>query len=141
MVAGATVLMLFGSVLLLAARHNPQALAAGAGGLVIGAGLGVVALRLTRFESNADALFFTSNSYLNAVLVLAVIGRLVYRFAVVGAAGPSSSGPARFQVHPITLFLLTLLIGYAASYMTGLLRTARKYGRELLVAGAPSARG
>jgi hypothetical protein len=140
MLVSVAVLVAVGSALLLAARHTPHALAAGAGGLAVGAVLGVVGLRLTRFESNPEALFFMSNGYLNAVLVLVVIGRLAYRFAVIGAAGQSSAGP-RFQIHPITLFLLTLLIGYAASYMTGLLRTARKLGSGLLVAGAPSGGG
>jgi uncharacterized membrane protein len=128
MVVSIAAMVVVGTGVLLAVRHDPNALASSAGGLAIGAGLAVVGLRLTRFESSPEGLFFTPNKYLGAVLIAAVISRLSYRFAVVGAR-QNSTALAAFQNNSITLFLITVLIGYTAAYLIGLLRTVRKHDR------------
>ena len=50
------------------------------GGLLLGALLGFVGLRLTRFETTDEGHFYTPNTQIGIVLSLLFIGRLAYRF-------------------------------------------------------------
>lgn len=106
-------------------HSSPMAMAGGAG-LVIGAALAYVGLRLTRFEKLADGIHYTPNSYIGAGLTALLLGRLVYRFQVIypamQAAQQGAAPPlAAFQRSPMTLLIFALLVGYYIAYYTGLL--------------------
>lgn len=58
----------------------PQALAAAAAGVVVGAAIGMLGLALTRWEWTPGALFYTPNRWLVLAVTVAVAGRLLYGF-------------------------------------------------------------
>jgi len=89
------------------------------GGLLLGALLGFVGLRLTRFETTDEGHFYTPNTQIGVALSLLFIGRMAYRFWAVRnvAAAPNSSPP--FQ-SPLTFFIFGLIAGYYIVYYIGL---------------------
>lgn len=102
---------------------NPR-LAAGLGiGLVGGVVLGIVALRLTRFEIDGKNDCYFPNLWIGLGLTALFIGRLLYRFMEIwpeishGATG----GTRQWQRSPLTLAILGLLLGYYIAYYVGLL--------------------
>lgn len=130
------ILTLVGGGFLFAAAAGPAsaAMEAGLGGLVLGAVLGFVGLRLTRFESTPEGFFYTPNVYIGVGLSALFIGRLIYRFLVVGqvtaasaaAAGQPGANPlAVITANPLTLAIFTLLVGYYVTYYAGVLLRAR----------------
>jgi hypothetical protein len=111
-------------------------LAAGAvGGAMIGAALGVLGLRLTRFEITPDGQeFYIPNSYIGAGLTAILAARLVYRFVSMDPMMAASAQQAPLDplnaVHgsPLTLGIVTLLLGYYLAYFVGILREGKKHG-------------
>lgn len=117
-----------------AATHASAAVEAGLGGLILGSVLGFVGLRLTRFESTPEGFFYTPNLYIGVGLSALFIGRLIYRFIVVGqvaaapatAAGQPGADPfAAITANPLTLAIFTLIVGYYVTYCAGVLLRAR----------------
>ncbi len=129
------ILSVVAALLLFASASHSTLLAAGLGGLVLGTVLGVVGLRLTRFESGPDGFFYTPNTYIGVGLSALFIGRLVYRFVAVGqlgapsadmAAGQPGANPwAAFTASPLTLMIFTLVVGYYVTYFVGVMLRAR----------------
>jgi hypothetical protein len=114
--------------LLLVARsmHSTNLAAAGLAGFAAGATLAYVGLRLTRFETMPDGIFYTPNGYIGAAISIILISRLAYRFQVLypsmQAAHAESGDPfAAFQRSPLTLALFGIVIGYYLAYCAGLL--------------------
>jgi cytochrome b561 len=103
------------------------------GGAVIGAGLGVLGLRLTRFEITPDGKeYYTPNAYIGAALISVVVGRLIYRFTTVAPmisqSAPQADPFATVHSSPLTLGVLTVMIGYYLAYFIGILREGKKHG-------------
>lgn len=99
---------------------NPAALAALVAGLVIGAGLGYVALQRTGFERVGDDFYYVPHAPIGIVVALLFIGRLAYRgyeLYIDGAAAAS-----HMVAGPFTLGVLGVMIGYYCLYNGGLLR-------------------
>ena len=94
-----------------------------AGGLVVGASLGVYGLRHTRFESTPQGLFYTPHAHLGIALSLLFFGRVLYRLAQLYVLDTSASraGP-EFAQSSLTLAIFGLLAGYYISYAVGLVR-------------------
>jgi hypothetical protein len=97
-------------------------------GLVGGALLGLLGLKLTRFEiSGQGDDCYTPDPWLGLGLTALLLGRLIYRFMVVypamqsTAAAAHSGGFAAYQRSPLTLAIFGLLFGYYIAYYTGLL--------------------
>lgn len=112
----------------LAAMRSPLAEGALAGGIACGIGLAAWALRITRFERTAEGCFYTPNAYIGVGLSLLLVGRVVYRFAELYAAGgdfAARGGAQDFARSPITLAILGAVFGYYAVYSAGLLRWRR----------------
>jgi membrane protein CcdC involved in cytochrome C biogenesis len=93
-------------------------------GIVVGIGLGVLGLRLTRFEVTTEGLFYTPSAHLGAVLSALLVARIAYRLAVGGFTDPGagSAAPLGAGLTPLTLLLIGTLAGYYTSYAIGLLR-------------------
>lgn len=104
-------------------------LATGLGvGLAGGMLLGLLALKLTRFEIDGQNDCYFPNAWIGMALTALFIGRLLYRFLVLypqishGAGG----GFATYQRSPLTMAILGLLLGYYIAYYAGLLLHHRR---------------
>lgn len=104
----------------LGAFAHPLRLLAMAGGLVVGAALGVFGTRQTKFESTAEGHFYTPNAHLGIALSAIFAGRIIYRMV--------QPNPADFASSPLTLSIFGLLAGYYMTYAVGLIR--RRLGIE-----------
>jgi hypothetical protein len=98
--------------------HPPLLLGIG-GGLLLGALLGFVGLRLTRFETTDEAHFYTPNTQIGVALSLLFIGRMAYRFWAVRHVVAAPNSPPPFQ-SPLTFFIFGLIAGYYIVYYIGL---------------------
>jgi hypothetical protein len=92
------------------------------GGVLAGAILGMVGLRLTKFETTAEGHFFIPNTHIGIALSALFIGRIVYKnFINPNGNGVDDQGrPLMFQ-SALTLFILGLTIGYYVIYRIGVL--------------------
>jgi hypothetical protein len=130
MMARIVILGAVGAMFLAFSLRNPLALAADAGGLVVGVALGWWGLRLTRFERQSDGVHYIPHSWFGIGISALLIGRLIYRFMVFSPATQQvaqNAGPmAVYQRSPLTLALFGLLVGYYVCYYIGVLRIAKK---------------
>lgn len=96
-------------------------------GLLLGVPLAMVALRLTRFETTDEGVFYTPNTYLGLTVTLLLVGRIVYRFTVIfgGSRLGDPMAPSLMQ-SPITLVLFGVTAGYYIAYYGGVLAQAKK---------------
>ncbi len=100
--------------------HNTNLLLGLVGGLLLGALLGLVGLRLTRFETTDAGHFYTPNTHIGIALSVLFVGRLIYRYVVLNDAATAPHHAQPFQ-SPLTLFILGLTVGYYIVYQTGIL--------------------
>jgi hypothetical protein len=91
-----------------------------AAGLLLGGLLGLVGLRLTRFETTDEGHFYTPNTHIGIVLSVLFVGRIAYRFIVAGNAATAQNPAMPFQ-SPLTLFIFGLTVGYYIVYQIGIL--------------------
>lgn len=124
-----------GVALAVSGLHNPRLLEGLLGGVTIGAALGALGLKLTRFKRDplrGDC--YVPSPWVGGVLTALLVGRLAWRFAQlapqsqVGGATPATvaHGPALGD-SPLTLLLIGLLIGYYMVYFIGLLVHHRRH--------------
>ncbi|KRE94411.1 hypothetical protein ASG87_17545 [Frateuria sp. Soil773] len=103
------------------------------GGLAGGVALGLLGLRLTRFERGADgADAYIPNPWIGGALTVLLAGRIAWRFLVLTPAMGQSVAAAhapQFGNSPLTLLVLGLTIGYYVSYYAGLLVHHRRFER------------
>ena len=100
--------------------QNANLLAGFGGGLLLGALLGFVGLKLTRFETTDAGHIYTPNTHIGIVISALFVGRIAYRFIVLGDAATAQNSPQPFQ-SPLTLFIFGLTVGYYLVYQTGIL--------------------
>jgi len=127
-----TVLPILCALFLLRALPQPLAIAALAGGVIAGVGLGIYGLRVTRFEQTSAGLFYTPSAHLGIGLSLLLVGRIGYKFVQLYALStgtlstgvpPTMAGPLSGYVQsPLTLLIFAALAGYYVTYAIGLLR-------------------
>jgi hypothetical protein len=89
------------------------------GGIVLGGILGMVGLRLTKFETTDQGHFYTPNTHIGIALSVLLVGRMLYRLWVIGDMTEASHQPQLFQ-SPLTYFIFGLTIGYYLVYRIGL---------------------
>ena len=121
------------ALLALATRSLPLAEASLACGVAIGIGLGVLGLRLTRFEASADGVYYTPSAHLGVLLSTLLLARIAYRF-LVGVLPGSTLGappPSASALTPLTLLLVSTLAGYYCVYAIGLLCWAARSRGEV----------
>lgn len=101
------------------AIHDPRLLASIAGGLTLGTALGFLGLKLTRFETTDAGHFYTPNTYIGVGLSVLFLGRLAYRYIVLGDPTYAQNHPQAMQ-SPLTFFIFGLVAGYYIVYYIGL---------------------
>jgi hypothetical protein len=99
--------------------QNTNLLLGFGGGLLLGALLGLVGLRLTRFETTVEGHFYTPNTHIGVALSLLLVGRIAYRSWTHRDFLTAQNPTLPFQ-SPLTLFILGLTVGYYIVYQTGL---------------------
>jgi hypothetical protein len=108
------------SVLLLAASVPlPKLLFGIGGGLALGALLGLLGLRLTKFETTAEGHFYTPNTSIGVALSLLLVGRMLYRFWILRGAA-AAAGPPQLFHSALTFLVFGLIAGYYIVYYIGL---------------------
>ena len=119
------VLLLFVGATSLVDPRLAEGIAAGA---VVGIGLGLIGLRLTRYEAGADGYFYRPNTALGVAISLLFIGRLIYRFGaiyvVTGQFDPSTM--QSFGRSPLTLALFGVVALYYTTFAIGILAWYRR---------------
>jgi hypothetical protein len=96
------------------------------------AALGVLGIRLTKFEQTAEGLFYTPSAHLGIALSALFIGRLAWRFLQLYSLDGQTPPPAGINdiTHsPLTLVIFATLAGYYVTYAMGLLRWRRRVTR------------
>ncbi len=100
-----------------------------AGGLVLGIAIGLVGLRLTRFEVTAEGLYYVPSAHLGIALSTLLVARIAYRYLSAGTLPGNPGAPAAMHLTPLTLALVGMLGGYYVTYAVGLLRWSRGHRR------------
>jgi hypothetical protein len=119
-------------LLVLRGMRSASLAEASVAGLAAGVALAWLGLKLTRFETVPEGVYFTPNGYIGAILAAMLLGRLAYRFGVLYPAMQAEveqGNPlAAFQRSPLTLAAFGLLIGYYLAYFAGLLMRGAALG-------------
>ncbi len=99
---------------------NPQILIGFGGGVLPGALLGLLGLRLTRFETTEEGHFYKPDTRIGVAISLLLAGRVLYRLATLpnSSFGPGNPPP---QPSPLTFLIVGLMFGYFLVYYIGLL--------------------
>lgn len=108
------------SVLMLA---KPMALAAMAGGAVVGTTLALVALRRTRFERVGSDFFYTPHAPIGLAIAMLFIGRVLYRGYEMYFLGVRQMPD--FGSSPLTMAIFGTVFAYYSAYTLGLLQWRR----------------
>jgi hypothetical protein len=109
------------------AHGSLAALTALAAGTFVGTGIGILALRHTRFETVDGAEYYVPHLYLGLALSSLLLGRMGYRlyelYPLMQQPGgmPLSLAP----LTPLILALIALLVAYNVAFSIGLLRHVR----------------
>jgi hypothetical protein len=97
-----------------------------AGGLVLGALLSLLGLRLTKFENTAEGKFYTPNTALGVALLVLFVGRIAYRLFVIFGDPMIGDAPAPLMFQsPLTMLIFGLTAGYYIAYNAGVLVRAK----------------
>jgi len=127
------VLVAVAGLLALTGLRDMRLLEGLAGGLLGGIALGLIGLRLTRFERGADGRdLYLPNPWIGATVTALLVGRLAWRFLVLvpqagGAGAMAGSGAPQLGNSPLTLLVVGLVVGYYVSYYAGLLVHHRRF--------------
>lgn len=139
MIARVAIFAMIACALLMTGLYDTRLAEGLVAGIVPGVGLGLLGLRLTRFEADpvrGDC--YVPNPWVGAVLVALLLGRLMWRFLVLWpqmqqagslAAMPGTSMTMGYHSSPLTLLVFGLLIGYYIAYYAGLLIHHRRFQR------------
>jgi len=117
--------------LIVVAATRPEFALPMAAGMLCGAVIGMVNLRLTRFEWASDGDYYYPHPYVGAALSLLLVGRLVYRYAVLGGTMTpiGNQPPALPGQSPLTFGLVAVLLGYYLVYLGGLMIERNRHHR------------
>lgn len=107
--------------------QNSNLLLGFGGGLLPGALLGLVGLRLTRFEATDEGHFYTPSAHIGVAISLLFVGRMIYRFMTMPniVSDAAAAGHPPPMQSPLTSFIIGLTVGYYLVYQAGLLIHSR----------------
>ncbi len=117
-----TVFPLLFLMLAVVARHQAPALLALAGGAIVGIGLGVLGLKLTKFETTSTGAWYTPSAHLGIALSTVLALRIGYRFIQVSQLANTGAPPPTYTSSPMTLLIFGALALYYVTYAVGLIR-------------------
>lgn len=136
MIARIVIFAVVGCLLSLAGFHSVRLLEGLVGGVLIGALIGTVGLRLTRFEVDpVKGDCYVPNVWIGALLTVLLLGRLLWRLMQmqqVSAAAQAGGYPASYTYSPLTMLVVGLLVGYYIVYFSGLLIHHRRFQQSQL---------
>jgi hypothetical protein len=134
------VFSVIGVLLALSGFHKIELAEGLFGGVLIGAALGLLGIRLTRFEVDpVKGDCYVPNPWIGALLTVLLLGRLAWRFMVVlpqmqqvSAAATQAADYQRqsmggYTSSPLTMLVIGLLVGYYIVYFSGLLIHHRRF--------------
>lgn len=113
-----------------------------AGGFVLGAIIGLVALRYTQMGRDEKGVWYVPNLYLGIGLIALLVGRYVYEYFVIfpqvkrqveaaaAHAGAHGAAPLTIGAQPILHAVLFLVLGYYLLYYIGIVLRARRMESE-----------
>ena len=148
MIARIVIFALIGGLLMLGGLRDVRLAEGVLGGAIAGAALGLLGLRLTRFETDpVKGDCYLPNPWIGAVLTALLLGRLAWRFlvlwpqmqhaeALAAGAPPGGAVPMGYQSSPLTMLVIGLLVGYYIAYYAGLLVHHRRYQQSRLASAA-----
>ena len=111
------------ALLIFVSQAHVERLAWLAVGLAAGGLLAVYGLRLTRFESIPEGVFYTPSAHLGIALSLLLVGRVLFRLFQLYTTDASTLPAATDALlGPFTLLIVGLLAGYYMGYALGLMR-------------------
>jgi len=113
------ILSLVSAVIVYTSLQNTNLLLGFGGGILLGALLGFIGLKLTHFETTDAGHFYTPTTHIGVALSVLFVGRMVYHY-IPGHAVAAQNPAMPFQ-SPLTLFILGLTVGYYLVYQTGIL--------------------
>jgi hypothetical protein len=96
-------------------------------GIVLGIGLAIYSLRVTRFECIDQTFFYTPSAHIGIALSLILTGRLLYRLYEVCGGGITPEELEGLSESPATLLILGTFFGYYLSYTIGILRMRSRH--------------
>lgn len=106
---------------------QPMSLLGLAAGVAIGAGLGLVGIRLSRFERTDTGSFYTPNTLLGGGISVLFVGRLLYRFVILNMTSDRPHwSPQNLVASPLTLALFGLTAGYYVVFSMGVVWRMRR---------------
>jgi hypothetical protein len=106
-------------VLLFLSLSLPKLMLGIGGGLLLGALLGFLGLKLTKFETTGEGHFYTPNTQIGIALSILFVGRVLYRFWILNDAARAHVAPQPFQ-SALTFLTFGLIAGYYIVYYIGL---------------------
>ena len=132
MIVRIAIFSVLGGVLALSGLHRVVLAEGLFAGVLIGAALGLLGLRLTRFEVDprkGDC--YVPNPWIGGLLTVLLLGRLAWRLLVVwpqmqhaaaaAQAGTAAMQPLSHASSPLTMLVIGLLVGYYIYYYSGVL--------------------
>lgn len=117
-----TLFPLFLVMLAAASWHQPSSLWALGGGAIAGIGLGILGLKLTKFETTPAGAYYTPSAHLGIGLSTLLAVRIAYRFIQMSDSASPGAPPTSYTNSPITLLIFGALALYYVSYAVGLIR-------------------
>lgn len=141
MIARIVVFSVIGTLLALSGFHKIELAEGLFGGVLVGGALGLLGIRLTRFEVDpVKGDCYVPNPWLGALLTVLLLGRLLWRFMVVlpqmhqasaaaQAGGYQGAPMGGYASSPLTMLVIGLLVGYYIVYFSGLLIHHRRFQR------------
>jgi len=135
-----TVFPLLFIVLGVLARHQPAALGALGGGAIVGMGLGILGVKLTKFEATATGAWYTPSAHLGIALSVVLVLRIGYRFIQASQSVNIGEPPGSYASSPMTLLIFGALALYYVTYAVGLIRWSRRISNDVNPAKAVQVR-
>ncbi|MEW9701177.1 hypothetical protein [Paenibacillus sp. SI8] len=105
-------------------------------GLAAGVGLGLLAIRHTRFEHRSDGWYFRTHLWIEIAVLVLFLGRIAYRIVFIAAAPNSSytsmnpADPSQFMRDPVTAGVFFIIVSYYVLYFSYLLREESKLDKN-----------
>ncbi|MBP1966908.1 hypothetical protein [Paenibacillus aceris] len=114
-------------------------------GLAAGAGLGLTAIRHTRFEHRSDGWYYRTHLWIEIAVLVLFLGRIAYRVAFIAlSADPTSmnpADPAQFTKDPVTAGVFFIIVSYYILFFSYLLREETKLDPTTTVSNASGSEG